>query len=150
MRIELGLDLKAFNLVTKFEKKTVHICGSYCAETKCDRQTDRQTDGQTQINNPPFFFEKAGDNNVCLKMNNCFTHRRSLGLNCSLESKVVYPKRLYCNSFGYIFYFEVVLSKLIWVLISINIIIMPSKHYSMICISNSVYNCLLMIKYNSF
>ena len=24
--------------------------------------TDRQTDGQTQINNPPFLFEKAGDN----------------------------------------------------------------------------------------
>ena len=26
----------------KVWKKTVHICGSYCTETKCDRQTDGQ------------------------------------------------------------------------------------------------------------
>ena len=41
MTIELGLALKAINLVTKFEKKTVNICGSYCTETKSDRQTDK-------------------------------------------------------------------------------------------------------------
>ena len=62
----LGKQANSWNLYPplagKFEKKTVHICGSYCTETKCDRQIDRQTDGQTQINNPPFFFKKAGDN----------------------------------------------------------------------------------------
>ena len=71
MTIELCLALKAFNLVTKFEKKrltfvAIIVWKRSVTDRRTDRQTDRQTDGQTQINNPPFLFEKAGIKN---KMN---------------------------------------------------------------------------------
>ena len=59
MRIELGLALKAVNLVTKFEKKRLTFVAVIARKRSV---TDRRTDGQTQINNTPFFFEKAGDN----------------------------------------------------------------------------------------
>ena len=72
MTIELGLALKAFNLVTKFEKKRLTFVAVIArkrsvtdrrTDGQTDGRTDGRTDGQTQINNPPFFFEKAGDNN---------------------------------------------------------------------------------------
>ena len=62
MTIELGLAVKAFNLVTKFEKNRLTFVAVIARKRSV---TDRQTDGQTQINNPPFFFEKAGDNTLC-------------------------------------------------------------------------------------
>ena len=61
MTIELGLALKAFNLVTKFEKKRFTFMAVIARKRSVtDRQTDGQTDGQTEIYNPPFFLRKSG------------------------------------------------------------------------------------------
>ena len=62
MTIELGLALKAFNLVTKFERKRFTFVAVIARKRSV---TDGHTDGRTdkpKLITPLFFFEKAGDN----------------------------------------------------------------------------------------
>ena len=51
MIFELGLAVKAFNLVTKFEKKRFTFAAVIARKRSVtDGQTDRQTDGRTNRN----------------------------------------------------------------------------------------------------
>ena len=58
MTIEIGLALKAFNVVTKFENKKRFTFVAVIARKRS--VTDRQTD-KPKLITPLFFFKKAGD-----------------------------------------------------------------------------------------